>query len=145
MFSWPLVFFFVPVFGNEEDDSHRERTRRNSDSVVYVKPKENEVTVVLSKLKQVEIKFQQEKIDRLEKEISKISEENEATVEMSKTSQVWIELQQEKIDRLEEEISRISETQTEEELILGDNQLGELNTEEISAGKKCSCGTFSWC
>lgn len=76
MLSLLTRLVFVSVFGNEEDDRLRERIRRNSDSVVYVKPKENEVTVVLSKLKQAEIKFQQEKIDRLEKEISKISEAN---------------------------------------------------------------------
>ena len=68
---------------------------------MYVKPKENEATVVLSKLKQVEIKFQQEKIDRLEKEITQISEPN-----------------------------------VEEELPLGDGQFDELNTDEISEGKK---------
>lgn len=39
---------------------------------MYVKPKENEVTVVLTKLNQTEVKFQQEKIDRLEKEINRI-------------------------------------------------------------------------
>ncbi|XP_078359454.1 uncharacterized protein LOC144643930 isoform X2 [Oculina patagonica] len=64
------------VFSNEEDDRLKERIRRNSDSVVYVKPKENEVTAALTKLKQAEIKFQQEKIDCLEKEVSRLFEAN---------------------------------------------------------------------
>ena len=73
-----LIFLFgFPVFSNEEAGRPRERNRRNSDSVVYVKPKENDVAVVLSTLKQAEIKFQQEKIKTLENEINKISKENE--------------------------------------------------------------------
>ncbi|KAL9984461.1 hypothetical protein ACROYT_G006755 [Oculina patagonica] len=71
-----VILFFVPVFSNEEDDRLKERIRRNSDSVVYVKPKENEVTAALTKLKQAEIKFQQEKIDCLEKEVSRLFEAN---------------------------------------------------------------------
>ncbi len=82
MFTKPLVtLVFDPVFSNETDERLGERIRRNSDSVLYVKPKENEVTVVLSKLKQAEIKFQQEKIERLEKKISEISSSDASSEE----------------------------------------------------------------
>ena len=50
--------------------------------MVYVKPKENDVAIVLSTLKQAEIKFQQEKIKSLENEIDRISKANE---ELEKT------------------------------------------------------------
>ena len=72
-----IYLFGFPVFSNEEDSRTRERNRRNSDSVVYVKPKENDVAIVLSTLKQAEIKFQQEKIKSLENEIDRISKSNE--------------------------------------------------------------------
>ena len=75
--SFIFFLFGFPVFSNEEDSRTRERNRRNSDSVVYVKPKENDVAVVLSTLKQAEIKFQQEKIKSLENEIDRISKANE--------------------------------------------------------------------
>ena len=58
------------VLSNEGDDRRRERNRRNSDSVVYVKPEEN----VALALKQAEIQFLQEKINRLEIENDKLSE-----------------------------------------------------------------------
>ncbi|PFX20634.1 E3 ubiquitin-protein ligase DZIP3 [Stylophora pistillata] len=50
------------------------RTRRNSDSVVYIKPKENEVTVILSELKEAQIEFQKEKIESLEKQNASLRE-----------------------------------------------------------------------
>ena len=46
--------------GRKEGDPPVERNRRNSDSVVYVRPKESEGAIVLPKLKQAEIEFQQE-------------------------------------------------------------------------------------
>ena len=52
--------------------------------MVYVKPNENDVAIVLSTLKQAEIKFQQEKIKTLQNEIDRISKENE---ELKKTIQ----------------------------------------------------------
>ena len=58
------------VLSNEGDDRRRERNRRNSDSVVYVKPEEN----VALALKQAEIQFLQEKMNRLEIENDKLSE-----------------------------------------------------------------------
>ena len=61
------------VLSNEGDDRRRERNRRKSDSVVYVKPEEN-VALALLTLKQAEIKFLQEKINRLEIENDKRSE-----------------------------------------------------------------------
>ena len=77
-----LIFLFgFTVFSNEEDGRPRGRNRRNSDSVVYVKPKENDVAVVLSALKQAEIIFQQEKIKSLENEIDRISKANEERLE----------------------------------------------------------------
>ena len=83
-----IVFLFgFPVFSNEEDGRTRDRNRRNSDSVVYVKPKENDVAVVLSTLKQAEIKFQQEKIKSLENEIDRISKANEELEEPIRDAQ----------------------------------------------------------
>ena len=71
---------------------------------MYVKPKENEITVVLTKLKQTEIEFQQEKIDRLEKEINSI------------------------FPAVAEEFSSGSSGDSVEELPSGNAQLGELIT-----------------
>ena len=65
--------FWFPVFKDEEYGRQREINRRNSDSVVYIKPKENEAAAVLSSLKTAEIKFQQEKIETLESKIDRIS------------------------------------------------------------------------
>ena len=48
------------------------RSRRNSDTILYVRGKEDETTTVHSKLKQTEIKFHEEKIKSLEKEIEKL-------------------------------------------------------------------------
>lgn len=65
--------FWFPVFKDEEYGRQREINRRNSDSVVYIKPKENEAAAVPSSLKTAEIKFQQEKIETLESRIDRIS------------------------------------------------------------------------
>ena len=65
--------FWFPVFKDEEYGRQREINRRNSDSVVYIKPKENEAAAVLSSLKTAEIKFQLEKIETLESKIDRIS------------------------------------------------------------------------
>ncbi|XP_078359471.1 uncharacterized protein LOC144643945 [Oculina patagonica] len=54
---------------SEKDDRPVERRRRNSDSVMYVNPKESEVEAVLSKLKQALVEFQQGKVSSLEKEV----------------------------------------------------------------------------
>ncbi|PFX20638.1 uncharacterized protein LOC111336627 [Stylophora pistillata] len=61
------------VFINEVNGSASQRNRRNSDSFVYMKPKESEVAAVLSSLKTAEIEFQQEQIDTLKNEIDRIS------------------------------------------------------------------------
>ena len=65
--------FWFPVFKDEEYGRQREINRRNSDSVVYIKPKENEAAAVLSSLKTAEINFQRKKIETLESEIDRIS------------------------------------------------------------------------
>ena len=65
--------FWFPVFRDEEYGRQREINRRNSDSVVYIKPKENEAAAVLSSMKTAEIKFQREKIETLESKIDRIS------------------------------------------------------------------------
>ena len=65
--------FWFPVFRNEEYGRQREINRRNSDSVVYIRPKENEAAAVLSSMKTAEIKFQREKIETLESKIDRIS------------------------------------------------------------------------
>ena len=83
-----LIYLFgFPVFSNEEDSRTREGNRRNSDSVVYVKPKENDVAIVLSSLKQAEIKFQQEKIKTLENEIDRVYKANEELAELIQDAQ----------------------------------------------------------
>ena len=75
VFVCPFVCFSIwfPVFSEEEYGHHRDVKRRNSDSVIYIKPKENEAAAVLSTLKTAEIKFQQEKIETLENQINRIS------------------------------------------------------------------------
>ena len=75
VFVCPFVCFSIwfPVFSDEEYGHHRDVNRRNSDSVIYIKPKENEAAAVLSSLKTAEIKFQQEKIETLENQINRIS------------------------------------------------------------------------
>ena len=55
--------------------------------MVYVKPKENDMEIVLSTLKRPEIKFQQEKIKFLENEIDRISKANEELEEPVEDSQ----------------------------------------------------------
>ena len=65
--------FWFPVFRDGEYGRQREINRRNSDSVVYIKPKENEAAAVLSSMKTAEIKFQREKIETLESRIDRIS------------------------------------------------------------------------
>lgn len=64
------IYFLSTVFNKKEDDSPRERKRRNSDSVLCVKSDGNEMTFLLLKMKEAEIIFQQEKIESLEIEIS---------------------------------------------------------------------------
>ena len=65
--------FWFLVLRDEEYGHQREINRRNSDSVVYIKPKGNEAAAVLSSLKTAEIKFQREKIETLESRIDRIS------------------------------------------------------------------------
>ena len=65
--------FWFPVFSDKEYGHHRGTNRRNSDSVIYIEPKENEAAAVLSTLKTAEIKFQREKIESLENQINRIS------------------------------------------------------------------------
>ena len=63
------------VFNTEEGGHPRERTRRSSDSVVYVPQIANEASAVILKLKQTEIKFHLEQKESLAKEIVKLKEE----------------------------------------------------------------------
>ena len=59
---------------------------------MYIKPEENEAAAVLSSLKTAEIKFQQEKIETLEKKINRISkvyrEQEERDLEIQQLGQV---------------------------------------------------------
>ena len=64
-------FSLFAVAGSEGGDSPVERNRRNSDSVLYARPKESEVAMVFPKLKQAEIEFQHGLIASLKTEIVK--------------------------------------------------------------------------
>ena len=78
--------------GSEGGDSPVERNRRNSDSVLYVRPKKSEVAMVFPKLKQAQIEFQHGSIASLKAEIVKYKakvKELELTSESGKDIQYF--------------------------------------------------------
>ena len=51
------IWFCFTVLQKDEQEKPITRARRNSDSVLYVRSKENEASLIHAKLKQIETKF----------------------------------------------------------------------------------------
>ena len=63
----------------EENVPDRQRSRRNSDSVVYTTAKENDVPAVLPQTKETRLKFHQVKVKQLEEKLWKLKEKLKET------------------------------------------------------------------
>ena len=67
----------------EENVPDRQRSRRNSDSVVYTTAKGNYVPAVFPQTKETTLKFYQVKVKRLEEKLWKLMEKLEQTNKLS--------------------------------------------------------------